>query len=190
MKKNILFTAVLYLTLTAMSFGQKVTANFDGDADFSKYKTVAFIGWQDGSETIVNDIDKKRLYAAIESEFKLRDLAFVDSGGDIALSLYIVIDQKTSTTAYTNYYGGMGYGGYGRTRYGGMGWGGGASTTTYHESDYLVGTVVFDVYDESTQKLVWQGVSTGTLKDPKKREKSIPKGVAKLMKKFPVKPVK
>jgi len=187
MKKNILFAAVFYLTLTATTFGQKVTANVDGDVDFSKYKTVTFIGWQDDSEAIVNDIDKKRLYNAIESEFKIRDLTFVDSGGDISLSLFIVVDQKTSTTAYTNYYGGMGYGGYRRGAYG---WGGGASTTTYSESDYLEGTIVFDIYDDELESLVWQGVAVKTLSDPKKREKTIPKGVTKLMKKFPVKPVK
>jgi len=48
-----------------------------------------------------------------------------------------------------------------------------------------------DVFDNETKKLVWQAVATGTIKEkPEKREKSIPKTIKKLMKKFPIAPVK
>jgi len=48
-----------------------------------------------------------------------------------------------------------------------------------------------DVYDNTTNQLIWQGVASGTVKEnPKKREKSIPKMVNKLMKKFPIQPTK
>jgi hypothetical protein len=97
-----------------------------------------------------------------------------------------VVDQKTSTTAYTNYYGGAGYG----YRRGGWGWGSGHTTTTYSESDYLQGTLIMDVFDNESKELIWQGVATGTVKEkPEKREKSIPKTVGKLMKKFPIEPL-
>ncbi len=44
-----------------------------------------------------------------------------------------------------------------------------------------------DVFDVNTKKLIWQGVATGTVNEkPEKREKSIPKAVGKLMKKFPI----
>jgi len=44
-----------------------------------------------------------------------------------------------------------------------------------------------DVFDGETMELIWQGVATGTVKEkPEKREKSIPKTIAKLMKKFPI----
>ncbi len=91
--------------------------------------------------------------------------------------------------AYTNYYGGGGrYGGY---RRGAWGWGGGSSNTTYTENDYIKGTLVMDVYDNETKNLIWQAVASGTVKEnPKNRDKSIPKTVKKLMKKFPIVPVK
>ena len=67
------------------------------------------------------------------------------------------------------------------------GWGNGHANTTYSENDYIKGTLVIDVYDNSTNQLIWQGVASGTVKEnPKKREKSIPKTVGKLMKKFPI----
>ena len=44
-----------------------------------------------------------------------------------------------------------------------------------------------DVYDANTKKLVWQGVSQKTINEnASKRAKTIPKGVAKLMKNYPI----
>jgi hypothetical protein len=115
----------------------------------------------------------------------------MEKGGedaDLAITLYLVLEQKTSTTAYTNYYGGRGYGRYSR---GSWGWVNGYANTTYSESDYIKGTLVIDVYDNSTNQLIWQAVASGTVKEnPKKRDKGIPKLAAKMLKKFPVKPPK
>ena len=111
----------------------------------------------------------------------------VDSNADVAITLYIVVQQKTSTTAYTNFNGGYGYRGRWGWGYGGMG----SANTTYSETDYLEGTFVIDMYNADTKDLVWQGVITDTVKDnPEKREKTIPKKMKKLMKKYPVKPKK
>ena len=96
-------------------------------------------------------------------------------------------DKETSTTAYTNFYGGTAY----RYRRGGYGWANGYATTSYSENDYIKGTLVVDLHDNATQELVWQGVASGTVSEnPEKREKKIPKTVNKLMKKYPVDPLK
>ena len=51
----------------------------------------------------------------------------------------------------------------------------------------MKGTMVMDVFDEKSGDQIWQGVAAGTVPEkPEKREKSIPKTVAALMKKFPV----
>lgn len=164
----------------------KVVADMDETVDFSMYKTFSFLGWQEDSDKLLNEFDKKRLRDAFIQEFDARGITPVAENGDMDITLFIVIDQKTSTTAYTNYYGG-GYGRYGR--YGG-GWGMGHATTTYSESDYLEGTLVMDVFDGESEKQVWQGVATATVaENPDKREKSIPAKISALMKKFPVNPV-
>jgi hypothetical protein len=187
-----IFTAVLITAFFSSSaFAQKAKSDYDKNTDFTKYKSYAFAGWQQDSDKQLNDFDKKRILESLKSEFDARGMNLVESGADAWVSIFIVIDQKTSTTAYTNYNGGMGYGmgrGWGMG-YGGMGMG--SSTTTYSENDYLEGTFVVDIYDESSKDLVWQGVITGTVNEkPKKREKGIPKSMAKLMKKYPVAPVK
>lgn len=184
MKKIGTSLAVLTLFIASVSFAQ-VKSDYDKEADFSKYKTIQFIGWQENSDQLINDLDKERIYDAFINEFTEKGFELVEADGDLALTFFVVIDQKTSTTAYTNYYGGAGYGGYYR---GGWGWGGGQSSTTYSENDYLQGTFVIDFYDSDTEKLVWQGVhSKAVTENPQKREKTIPKSVKKVLKNFPPK---
>ena len=180
----LIFTSLIFL---ASCSSIKVTADYDKKADFSKYKTATFLGWQDDADKLLNDIDKKRFRDAFRAEMAKRNIDIVEEGGDMAIVLFLVADAKTSINAYTNYYGG----GYGRYHRGGWGWGAGHSTTTYTQDDYVQGTLVVDVYDNTSGDLIWQGVGTKTIEEKaEKREKTIPKVVAAVMNKFPVKPEK
>ncbi len=186
LKMSIVGGLVLFSTLL---LGQKVTTDFEKEADFTKYTSVSFLGWQDDIGTALNDFDKKRFMDAFKEEMVKRNLTLLETGGDMTFVLYIVVQEKTSTTAYTSYYGGGAGRGY--RGYRGGGWGGGHSTTTYNESDYLQGTLVMDVFDGESKEQIFQAIATKTVNEkPEKREKSIPKGVKKVMKKFPIAPVK
>lgn len=193
MKKITIATLLsIAMFLYAGTLQAQVTADFDKTADFSTYKTYSFLGWQKDSDNLLNDFDRKRLQDAFRSEFIARGLTYNENGGDMAVSLFIFVQAKSDVTAYTNYNGGLGYGasgwgvGYGRG-YGGMG----SSTTTVSTNDYNVGTLVLDCYDVDGNKLIFQGVSQKTIQEnPAKRDKTIPKSVSKLMKKFPIKPTK
>jgi len=188
MMPRIFITLFVSVALFSCS-STKITSDYDKDADFSKYQDFHYLGWAKESGEIVNDLDKRRIEEAFGNEFSRRGITFVDqSEADAAVSLFIVVDQKTGTTAYTDYYGGMGGMGYGYGRgYPGWGWGGGMSTTRYQEYDYLVGTLVVDVFDTETKKLVWQGVSSGTINEKtKNREARIQKTARAIMDKYPV----
>ena len=169
-----------------------VKSDYDKEADFSKYETFEYYGWAEESDKILNRFDKERIEQAFGEEFRKRGLEYVKEGGDMVVSLYIVVDQKTSTTAYTNHYGAGGYGYGGRGWYGGYGgMGMGQSTTTYSENDYLVGTLVVDVFDKAEKKMIWQGVGSKTVDDnPNTREKNSAKVAAAIMKPFPIQPIK
>ena len=188
-----IFTSlVVFLFAYNLSFAQ-VNSDYDKSTDFSKYKTYTFAGWQKNSDQLLNDLDKKRVLEAFKAEFASRNMTLVTENGDAAVSLYLVIDNKTSTTAYTNYTGGMGYGA-GMGRGWGMGVGGvgiGSSTTTYSNDDYKEGTLVVDLYDATSKTLIWQGTLQSVISDKaSKRDKTIPKKIGKLMGKFPVDPGK
>lgn len=186
MKNTIILISALFLTITINA--QKVTVDLDKSIDFSNYKTIHFLGWQKDSDQLLNDFDKERMRDAFVNEFQIRGFIRAEKdNADIEITLYLVLEQKTSTSAYTNYYGGH-YSGY---RRGAWGWGNGYASTSYTQSDYIKGTLVMDVYDAKTKKLIWQAAASGTVKEnPKKREKSIPKTINKIMKKFPIEPLK
>ena len=186
--KNLIYTGfVILLGAPLMLFGQ-VKSDYDKDVNFSQYKSVSFAGWAKDSDKILNDFDKKRILEAFKEEFMARGIDVKIMDGDAEVTLFVVIENKTSTTAYTDYQGGYGYG----ARWGwGMGAGMGTSTTTYVEDDYMEGTLIIDMYDSKSKAMVWQGVLNTEIKeDPAKREKSTPKKISKLMKEYPVKPMK
>ncbi|ETN94198.1 protein of unknown function [Zhouia amylolytica] len=174
-----------------ISFGNaQIRSDYDKEADFSKYRTYSFEGWEKNSDKILNDFDKKRITDALQNEFSLRGMQLVNSGGDAAITLFVVVNAKTSKTAYTDFNNYYGYGARWGWRYG-MGAGSVSATTTISENDYNEGTFVVDMYDRETKRLIWQGIITAVVQEnPSKREKAIPKKIGKLMKKYPVKPTK
>lgn len=182
--KNVLIALFIFVIAVSCT-SVKVHSDYDKTADFSKYKTFEYYGWTEESDKVLNQFDKERIEKAFAEEFAKRDLQLVKTDGDMVVSLFIVVDQKTSVTAYTDHYGG-GYG-YG-ARWGWYG-GYGQSTTTYSEDDYLEGTLVVDVFDKGDKNLIWQGVGQKTIQEnPEKRERMIPYVAESIMKSFPIKP--
>ena len=112
---SLLFLAVLLLQACS---SLKITSDYEKTADFSKYKDFYYLGWAEDSDKILNEIERQRIEKAFREEFKNRGIEFVEEiEADAAVSLFIVIDQKTSTTSYTNHNGGYGYGGRGPLRF-------------------------------------------------------------------------
>lgn len=179
---------IIIATLFTGCSSLKISADYDKSVDFTKYKTFEFYGWAKESDKLLNGLDKTRIEDAFAVEFAKRGLKLVDSGGGLIVTLFIVIKDKSETTANTNYMGGYygGYYGYGP----GWGWGPTYTSTTVSTYHYKVGTLVCDVYDKSEERLIWEGIASKTIdENPNTREKNIPKVVAWLMKKYPV-PVK
>jgi len=173
--------------ITGCSPKISVSSDYDKETDFTKFNTYSFYGWAKESDKVINEINQQRFERAVAGELKKRGLEFVENGGELILSLFIVFDQKKGVTAYTDHYRGpMGY------HYGpGWGWGYGYSATTYHEYDYLVGTLVIDIFDHSRKELIWQGVGSQTVDDnPNNRDCGIKRAVKAIMTKYPVKPGK
>ena len=189
--KKIAAILILTLSVSYLSVGQ-VNTDYDKSVDFSQYMTFKFVGWQEGTTDRLNQLDAEKILTALTKELNGRGILIDGSTPKMVMVLFLVVDDKTSTTAYTNYTGGMGYG------MGRVGWGAGVggmgmsqSTTTYSENDYEVGTFVIDFYDSESKKLLWQGIlKKNVTENTKKREKKITKAIAKLLKDYPVEIVK
>ena len=111
----------------------------------------------------------------------------------IAIAALAILVAMTWSACTSDGYGtstvyvGVGYGGYGP----GWGWGPSYSTTTVNTYDYLEGTLVCDIYDQKDKQLIWEGVATKTVDDnPDSRDKNIPIAVERLMRYYPVPPIK
>ena len=178
--KTLAFLTILVSTVFSAKT-QEVTFDFDRKVNFTLYKTFVFLGWQQDSDKLVNDFDRRRIRDAFLKEFAIRKFRQDTINPDVAIQLFLVIDKKTSTTAYGNQIGGGGY------YAGSWGWGAGPSTTTFSQHDYPVGALVMDVYDVESKKLIWQGVVAGAIDDDlKDRDKNIPKAISALLKPFPI----
>ena len=184
LNSSLLFVGMVFILASCSTI--KVHTDLDSTVDFTKYKSFEYYGWADGSDKILNDLDKRRIESAFADELYKRGLGVVGKDGDMVIALYIVTEQKTQTTATTTHMGGYGgYYGYGP----GYGYGSGYSSTYVNTYDYEVGTLIISVYDKAEERLIWESTGSGEINDPGKREKSIPHVIAKIMKDYPVQPI-
>jgi len=170
-------TGILTLLFTTASFAQQVKTDFDRSADFSQYKTYS---WE--KVHTENPLWVDRIKAAVNSALAAKGWTQVESGGNVAImAMEITKEHQTLNTFYDSFGGGWGW----RGRWGvGLGEGFGESTTT--EDTYKVGTLVVDLFDASTKKLIWRGSSSDTLSDkPDKNIRDLDKGVEKMFGHFP-----
>jgi len=189
MKKILKTLSLLALLIVVSSCSSiQVTADYDKKADFNTYKTFAF--FKTGIDKAeINDIDKRRILRAIESELLAKGLTKSENP-DLLISLFTKSQQRVDV--YNNAWGmgawgwggfgpGWGWGGYGP----GWGWGWGwnnqpaVSTTTE-------GTLFIDLIDTKKKELIWQGMGTGYLsRKVEKKEERIKEFVSTIMQKYP-----
>ena len=164
--------AIMFL-FAGRSSAQQVKTDYDRSADFSQYKTYS---WEQVKTKDALDVD--RIKSAVNAALAAKGWTQVDSGGDVSVvAMEITQNQQTLNTFYDGFGGGWGW-----RRFGGGGFGE-ATTTT---ETYKVGTLVVDLFDTKTKKLLWRGTSSGTLSNnSEKNIKNLDKSVEKLFKQFP-----
>jgi Domain of unknown function (DUF4136) len=161
------------LLFAAASFAQQVKTDYDRSADFGQYKTYSWEKVQTRDPLMVD-----RIETAVNADLASKGWKQVQSGGDVSIiAIEITQNQQTLNTFYDGFGGGWGW----------RGWGGGgfgeATTTT---DVYQVGTLVADLFDGKTKKLIWRGSSRDTLSNnSEKNIKNLDKAVQKMFQHFP-----
>jgi len=163
--------------VSAAAFAQDVKTDFDKNANFAAIKTFAVkIGtsWN-------NQISEKRITDEITQTLTEKGWKVTDANPDAVVVLHGATEKQKSLNTF---YSGMGgYGGYGWRGWGG-GMGTGTATTT--TSEYLVGTLVVDIFDAKTKQLMFRGTASDEISDkPEKNIKKVEKASAKMFKDFP-----
>ena len=164
----------LMLLLACVSFAQHVKTDYDHSANFGQYKTYSWKKVQTKDQLLVD-----RVKSAVNRALAAKGWTEVPSGGDIEVfAIETTQNQQTLDTFYN---------GFGGGRRWGFGGGFGDATTTVE--NYKVGTLVVDLFDAKTEKLIWRSSSSDTLSDKAdKNTKNLNKGVNKMFQHFPPAP--
>ena len=179
---SIICAAFLTCIFSSMALSQ---GSSDGSIDFTSYKTYAFPSIQVNDTALLNYKDRLLMVQrAIESELTSRGYEITTLGSaDLLMNIGITIVEEVQTRESDIREG---------AQYTGQ--------RNYHKeagevvvSYYKRGTVTLDVVDVAKNKMIWQGVSDGVVKEDrtdKKAQKNVNRGMKNLFKKFPVKPIK
>ena len=158
---------------------QKTSAAFDEKVDFSLYKTFAF-----DKEGARNPYVNTLIVQAVERELISRGLTKVDIDPDLKV-VYLAATVPNLQVQNVPFYHVV------NPAYSGM-----VGSATMNMWDVTTGTLVIDLLDRKSDRVVFRGTITDVLQrapspdlkaDAKIVSKPINKGVAKIFKKYPVK---
>lgn len=170
MKPTLLFIPAAFVCI---AFAANISTDYDHAADFSRYKTYSWMKVQ-----ARNSLWQDRITRNVEAQLAARGLTKVESGGDASVAAFgSTHEERALETFYS------GFGGGWRWR----GFGDGIATTNVNITK--VGTLMVDVFDSQTKKLIWRGSSSNTLSGKaEKNEKKLEKDVTEMFKHFPMEP--
>lgn len=155
-----------------------VKTDYAQTANFSTYKTYKLRI----DDLKLNDIDKDRVLNELSRQLQTKGLSVADNP-DLIVNVkasHKNVKEIYSRVPYTV------YGGFGR-----YGWNMGVGRTWGTSSAYNSGTLVIDLIDAHTNKLVWQGIGEGLMVDsPKLKQKEVPQMIAEIMANYPPNAVK
>ncbi len=163
--------------------GFAVNSDFDPHADFSGYRSWYWLPPSPtGDPRIDNDLVAGRIRRAVERSLAARGYAKTSTGeGSFGVGYHGFIQAKVDIQTIDRYYGyGPGWGRYG-AGYGGV------ATETYVDQ-YDEGTLIIDIVDRSSQKLVWRGSTSARIREsdtPAERDERTQAAVDAILAEFP-----
>ena len=158
---------LVLLAIATFAFSREVRVDYDHHADFSRYRTYSW-----AKVETPNSLWDERVKDAIDKALQAKGWTPVPSGGDVSIvAVGTTNEKRTLHTFYDGFDGWL--------------WGGFGDATTY-EDTYQVGTLIVDMFDSGTKKLIWRGSATDVLSSkPDKNVKDLEKSVDKMFERFP-----
>jgi hypothetical protein len=174
-KPKLALALLLFFLFVDVAIPGKIYTDYDPSVNFSQYRTFMWIKPPHMRDPLMND----RIVNAINAALTAKGWRLVDEGADVGVAAHVATrEQHTLETFYSGFGGGWFW----------HRWGIGTGMATTTEETYTVGTLVVDLFDSRTRKLIWRGKATDILpEDPKKTAKKLNKDIEKLFKKFPPK---
>jgi hypothetical protein len=184
MKKATIKTLLLALPATILFSCKptlKVNSDYDRAANFSSYKTFSLYYLVTNKN--INALNEERIWNSIRATLSKKGYIETNHNPDLVVNALSVLKNKSYVTANS-----AGYG-YGAYRPYGV-WGGGyrsvSGQTTFQTNKYKEGSLIIEVVDTKTNRLVWEGTGNAEFeKKPKNPDEAIGKAVDKIMAGFP-----
>src|SRR5579863_1069151 len=167
---------LMILTLTAagvMLAVASVKTDYAHSADFSRYKTYSWLKVEPG-----DSLWQDRIRRDVDAELSAKGWQNIPSGGDASIA---AVGSVKNEQRLETFYDGFGGGWYWR------GFGDGLATTTVE--NVPVGSLMVDIFDSKTKKLVWRATEEKAVSgDPEKNAKKLQQIIGEMFKKFPPMP--
>lgn len=175
------------LTLTLMACaGIDTSTDYDPNAvgRLSQYRTYSWLPKPQGKDIrVYNDVFEARVKQAVDRELQSRGYRLVEQNPDFKVGWHGAIDEKLDVGTMNAYYG------YGWDPWYSPYYVGAAVPQTYVR-EYEEGTLILDVVDAGSNKLVWRGTAQAELSthaSAEHRQKRLDEAVNKILKDFPPK---
>jgi hypothetical protein len=171
--------SVLFACAILLGGCAPISTNFDYDVnwDYDSLKTYQLLTPPATSE--INSLSRDRVTNAINSEFIARGYSEVDADSDFLVAYHAGSQDKIEVSDWGYAYGGRGsYYGYGGRR------------TAVDVYQYQEGSLIIDIVDTETHKLIWRGTARKVLDTnptPEQRTATVNAAVAKILEGFPPK---
>jgi len=147
----------------------RVSTDYDPSADFSRYRTFAFVPIKG-----VDEIAAGRIETAISKALEAHGLQPATGGADLRVRVHGRMSrEKVITTVGGGWW---------------HGWGGGMRTSTVQ--NVPVGTLIVGLVDTRDDKLVWRGTATDTITSTtgQGKQDELDGAMAKVFASYPPKP--
>jgi hypothetical protein len=180
-----LFIAAAILALSACST-LKSSSDFDPSVSFNQYKTYSWVEQKvDDAGYHLDGLMDQRVRAAIETQLSQKGISKTDKqNADLLVNYITKVDKKINIDTFNSY--------FGYNPYYGPRWGlGGSLQTETTVREYDVGTLMVDLVDNKTGKLIWRGTVADTVREqntPEERIQIINHAIDTVMKDYPPKP--
>ena len=174
---------IFSVVMVACSSGIRVSQDFEKGFDFTTLKTYDWAPNEDNAWGLQgNDLVDRRIRNAITNFLTSRGHRQDSEQPDFYISYDLAVEQRISSS---NVSGGVSVGRSTRGRSGSIAIGTGSRVRTYDE-----GTLIIDITDVASGKLVWRGVSSQALPDlsnPQTLTNQINATVAAILAQYPPK---
>ena len=172
----------ILLTVAAVSCkpGIKVTSDYLHSTDFSSYKSFSL--YYLATSRNINQLNEERLWQSIRAEMIRKGYVENNQSPDLLVNAISVLKDKKYLSSSSTFYGSV-YRPYGYWNGGG---GMASGTGTMRAYEYKDGSIVIEVVDAKTKRLLWEGTGTSQLeKRPKNPDEAIQRAISKIMAGFP-----